>query len=117
MARILSLMLMVCLSGVAAAADLADDIPTRIVNYADLDLSRDAHVEILYQRIWKAAAIVCDARNRLPLETYPRRRQCLERAIDRAVTDVDSPPLTSLRRPLQFRTSVGAPRDRRSWKQ
>jgi UrcA family protein len=80
----------------APAAD--DGLPTIIVSYADLDLSKPEGARILYARIKRAAHKVC-----APLASREVRRNflwrdCYEGAIANAVATVDRPGLTALHR-------------------
>jgi UrcA family protein len=66
---------------------------TRVVNFADLDLSRNAGVAALYLRIKSAAREVCE-----PVDNWSSRMlnsDCRHEAIARAIADVNSPALTS----------------------
>ena len=65
----------------------------RVVNFADLDLSRDSGVSTLYSRITSAAREVCR-----PVDFWTERMwrpDCRDDAVARAVADVKSPALTS----------------------
>jgi UrcA family protein len=67
--------------------------PQRVVNFADLDLSRDSGVATLYSRISSAAREVCR-----PVDLWTERMwsfDCRHNAVARAVADVNSPALTS----------------------
>jgi UrcA family protein len=74
----------------AFAAAPPDDVRRQVVSYADLDLTRPAGVQELYQRIQYAARDVCDTYDRL----RPDRR-CIEQAIARAIAEVGAPLLTT----------------------
>jgi UrcA family protein len=71
---------------------------SRQVNYADLDLTTDMGVVRLYGRITSAAEFVCDRSNVRSLVAVVEKRDCTERAIARAIAEVNAPRLTSLRR-------------------
>jgi UrcA family protein len=85
--------LSVC-ADVIAAEQLHQSPPQRIVNFADLDLTRDAGAVTLYLRIKSAAKQVC------PMELDagfpgPSRHRCIEQAINHAVVDVNAHTLTN----------------------
>jgi UrcA family protein len=77
------------------AAERPDQpVPQRTVNFADLDLTRNAGAVTLYMRIRSAAKQVCPPE--LDAEVpAPNRHRCMEQAIDHAVADVNAPTLTS----------------------
>jgi UrcA family protein len=81
------------LSAVAAAAPL-DEVPSRKVNYADLDLTRHAGVAVLYARIKSAAREVCIPTYTWVAEDNKATQQCRELALARAIADVNAPALT-----------------------
>jgi UrcA family protein len=76
------------------ADTLADDVPTRLVDYSDLDLSRPAGVGALFDRIESAARVVCNADDSRDLEHLARARRCIKGSISRAVAEVNSRQLT-----------------------
>jgi UrcA family protein len=79
----------------AAAAVEPGEVPTRHVNFGDLDLTHSAGVAVLYQRIKSAATEVCEPVNARALASIMRSQRCMEHAIARAVADVNAPALTS----------------------
>jgi UrcA family protein len=82
------------LTAVAMQGGLPDaEPPKRVVNFADLDLSRDAGVAALYQRITSAAREVCRPEDFWTEKT--RNFDCRHAAVARAISDVQSPALTS----------------------
>jgi UrcA family protein len=81
------------LSAVAAAGPL-DNVPSRKVNYADLDLSRKAGVAVLYARIKSAAREVCLPTYNWVAEDNKATQTCREQALARAIRDVNAPALT-----------------------
>jgi len=89
-------------AGFAAAPP--DDVRREVVRFADLDLTRPAGAQELYQRIRYAARNVCETYDRLG-----RNRGCIEQSIARAVAEVGAPLLTThheastQRQPLQPR--------------
>ena len=81
------------LTAVALEAGPNAEPAKRVVNFADLDLSRDAGVAALYSRITSAAREVCR-----PLDFWTERTRsfdCRYEAVARAIADVNSPALTS----------------------
>jgi UrcA family protein len=81
----------------AAFAGLEDDPPSIKVSYAELDLSKPAGAQTLYRRIKKAAQAVCaeSFQGSGPVRPFGQK-QCEERAIERAVNEVNRPLLSSL---------------------
>jgi UrcA family protein len=80
------------------AATSADGVRSIEVSYAELDLTKPAGAQTLYERIKKAAYTVCGAYDSPMAWNYPAKTQCLKTAIDDAVAKVNSPLLTSLHR-------------------
>jgi UrcA family protein len=77
-------------SGLAAAA--SNDARTKVVRFADLDLTHPAGAQELYRRIRRAAREVCEPDGTTGyLESYG---ECLRGAIAHAVLEVDAPLLT-----------------------
>jgi UrcA family protein len=76
------------------AATTGDNLPTRAVNYADLNLKRPADAALLYRRIEGAAALVCDDYASRDLARNVRFRKCVSSAIGKAITDVHAPLLS-----------------------
>lgn len=72
------------------AAAPADDVRHQVVRFADLDLTRPAGAQALYRRIKHAARDVCETFDRLGYDP-----SCANRAMARAVADVDAPLLTA----------------------
>ncbi|MDB6083629.1 MAG: hypothetical protein JWN43_1510 [Gammaproteobacteria bacterium] len=85
---------LVALQTPASAAD--DALPTRRVSYADLDISKPAGAKVLYRRIEAAAQEVCGMQRHNELATMGRNRACIEEAIAKAVTQVNSVALSDL---------------------
>jgi UrcA family protein len=82
-------------TGVAAAA--ADEVATKRVRFADLDISQPAGAKVLYQRIQAAAQQVCQIPYRGDLTAITVERRCIDKAIDDAVRTVNAAALTELR--------------------
>lgn len=84
----------------AYAADLAADqdptVAKRTVKFADLDLTHAAGAQTLYSRIQIAARQVCASTFAgWEWESVKSARPCMDKAINRAVADVNAPTLTS----------------------
>jgi UrcA family protein len=86
------------LSALAAAAspvEVQDEIPSRVVKFGDLDLTKDQGAAVLYTRIKTAARAVCLAPYNSVLEQRSSSDKCRDQAIARAVGDVHAPALTT----------------------
>ncbi|TLY72799.1 MAG: UrcA family protein [Gammaproteobacteria bacterium] len=81
-------------STLAAATEMTADVRTRVVQFADLDLTRSAGVMVLYARIKSAAREVCEPINARALAASQAAHECLAESIARAVADVNAPALT-----------------------
>lgn len=69
------------------------------VNYADLDLSKAAGVEVLYRRLRSAASSACGPTSWSEvgsLEQIANNKACARQLVDRAVQKLDNAALTSL---------------------
>lgn len=91
---VLATVLTSSLAGAAHATTPADGIRRQEVRFADLDLSREAGAETLYQRIRAAARDVCWTPGVLGLLMVTETRHCIEQATARAIADVNAPSLT-----------------------
>jgi UrcA family protein len=91
----LFVVLMGSLNAVAAADEWDNGPPKRVVHFADLDLTRNAGVAVLYARIRFAAREVCAPVEDRRLQSIAARDRCVTQAIARAVADVNVPTLTS----------------------
>lgn len=73
-----------------------------VVSYADLDLTRDEAVVVLYQRLKHAARSVCGTTDYgigariIPRSVLQARQACAVQALDQAVAGVHNPHLTAL---------------------
>jgi len=80
----------------AAGASTPSDTPAVRIQYADLDLSRDAGVDRLYVRLRHAAASVCNMRaDARDLHATETQQSCTAAALDRAVAEVNSARLSA----------------------
>ncbi len=84
-----------CLTGVASAGDTGPEPARRVVNFADIDVTRSAGVTVLYARLLHAARLVCEPVNDRALSSIALTRRCMEQAVERAVADVNAPALTN----------------------
>jgi UrcA family protein len=91
----LFVVLMGSLNAVAGAGEWDNGPPKRVVHFADLDLTRNAGVAMLYARIRFAAREVCEPVEDRALQSILARSHCVTQAIARAVADVNVPTLTS----------------------
>jgi UrcA family protein len=88
----------IALCSLQLTAQAADDaLPSKKVSYADLDISTPTGAKVLYGRIAAAAHQVCALSGYKDLGAMQRVNGCVDRAINNAVKDVDSPALSALR--------------------
>lgn len=71
------------------------------VSFAELDLSKPAGLDVLYERLQEAAETVCGHRERRSYTSLGRTRQlervaCYDEALTSAVQQLDLTPLTEL---------------------
>jgi UrcA family protein len=83
------------LSALASMISKLDEPPSRVVAYGDLDLSRDVAVATLYSRINSAAREVCEPVDPVLTKLQRVGFDCRRLAVANAVSDVNSPALTS----------------------
>jgi UrcA family protein len=83
------------LAAVATTASTEDDIPSRVVKFADLDLTHSQGAAVLYTRISTAARAVCLPQYNWMMEMRAISAQCRSQAIARAVAGVNAPALTT----------------------
>ena len=89
---VLSTALLLGSAAALAAPTPVGEIATKTVKFADLDISTAAGAEALYERIVRAASVVCrDAGLSLVVK-------CQKQAISDAVSGVGSPLLSSVHR-------------------
>ena len=91
--------------GGAAARGVSTDTPKMMVRFADLDLTKSQDAEVLYQRIQRAARLVCTSSNS-PWDGRGSRNwlRCFNGAVEETVLRVDRPLLTALARARAKRT-------------
>jgi UrcA family protein len=73
---------------------VTDAPPTRVVHFADLDLSRIEGVTVLYARLRLAAQVVCRPLDSSILLVDREHRACMDKAIADAVAGVNRPLLS-----------------------
>jgi len=97
---------LVTLASAAAGAnphDTEDTVRSEKVNFADLNLSTLAGVNVLYDRIARAARLVCAPADELA--HHSEYAKCCETAIDAAIAKVNNPLLSAV-----HQTRQGSPR-------
>lgn len=83
-------------AGAAQAAPAPEAAPRIVVQYGDLDLTTDAGVSALYQRISAAAAALYPIEHTRELGRVAKNRAYREAAIERAVNAVNNPHLLAM---------------------
>ena len=81
---------------VADAAHADEAVPHKVVRFKDLNLSSTEGAAVLYGRITSAANEVCGTWDRFNLSQSHAIKICVNEAVSRAVTQINSPMLTSL---------------------
>lgn len=84
-----------CVAAQAGETDEPQFLKTT-VKYADLNLATSQGAEALYRRIRWAAERVCSPADVKDLGALTSRKDCIEKAMAEAVTDVGSPTLTAV---------------------
>jgi UrcA family protein len=79
----------------AISAPQNDEMRSRVVRFADLNLQTPRGVRTLYSRIRHAAQEVCEPVYFKLAESNMGQRRCQERAVDQAVAAVRSESLTA----------------------
>jgi UrcA family protein len=79
----------------SAYAAFPQDLPSRTVKFADLDLSRNQDVAVLYNRLRAAAETVCAPLDDRQIAWHMNFTKCVKSLISSAVTKVDRPALTA----------------------
>jgi UrcA family protein len=86
----------------AEATPSENDVPSAVVHFADLDLTRSDGVAVLYRRLKSAAETVCAPQTGRDLRSQTRYKACWQSALAAAVAKVDQPALTEYYR-AQFK--------------
>jgi UrcA family protein len=79
----------------SAHAAPPQDVPSVVVHFADLDLSRSEGATMLYQRLKGAAETVCAPLDDRDLARHKHFMACVQSAISSAVAKVDQPALAA----------------------
>jgi UrcA family protein len=99
------LLLACACAGVAAAATPANEAPSVVVRYGDLDLHTDAGLRTLYRRLSVAATRVCPVPgSNVDLAALSAARSCQSAAIARATQSLHDPQLVEV---IKARFKVG----------
>jgi UrcA family protein len=91
----------------ALAVTPLDPEPAEIVRVHDFNLSKPADVAKLYSRISRAATSVCNAANPNPFPHMAYSQRCYRDAMDRAISQINSPELAALYRDKVSHGSAG----------
>jgi UrcA family protein len=75
----------------------AEDVPTKTVRFHDLDITTLDGAKALYSRIRAAARDVCELSTGSDPILRVAIKGCIDKAVDKAVKDVNAPMLTNLR--------------------
>lgn len=94
----LALLSTAALGSTAALATAPTETQSLHVNYVQSDLQDSASAEALYQRIQRAARIVCQQPNAREVDRYHLYKVCYQRAVDTAVASVGATTLTAVHR-------------------
>ena len=92
-----------CVMGTAALCTAlstsveAEDVPTKTVRFSDLDITKSDGAKVLYSRIRAAARDVCELSTGADPIMRAAIKACIDKAVDKAVKDVNAPMLTYLR--------------------
>ena len=92
-----------CIMGTAALCSAlstsaeAEDVPSKTVLFKDLDITKSDGAKVLYSRIRAAARDVCESSTGSDPILRLATKGCIEKAIDKAVKDVNAPMLSQLR--------------------
>jgi UrcA family protein len=72
----------------------ADEVQSRKITFADLNLNSPEGITVLYRRITSAAERVCTPFESRELTFKSQWRNCMDDAISRAVSSINRPMLT-----------------------
>jgi UrcA family protein len=79
----------------SAHAAPPENVPSVVVHFADLDLSRSEGATVLYRRLKGAAETVCAPLDGGDLARHMSFKACVQNAISTAVAKVDQPALSA----------------------
>lgn len=83
-------------STLSATAE-AEDVPSKIVKFNDLDITKPDGAKVLYRRIRAAARDVCERSSSTDPIMNMANKECIDTAVDKAVRKINAPMLTNLR--------------------
>ena len=86
------------LGSAAALASVPTETQSLRVEYVQADLENSASAQALYQRIQRAARIVCQQPDVREVERYHLYKVCYDRAVGTAVANVGATALTEVHR-------------------
>jgi UrcA family protein len=96
-ASILAIVVLGCAASTGRAiADQPGEILTQKVSYGDLDLESEQGAKLLYGRLQLAARDVCAPLEGIDLNSQALRRNCLDSALNLAVSKVNKPLVSAL---------------------
>lgn len=84
------------LASTSFASGSDDGVRKQTVSFAELDLTKQAGAEALYERIKRAAFAVCGGYETPLPGIYTAKSRCFKTAVNEAVAKVNSPLLTAL---------------------
>jgi UrcA family protein len=84
-----------------------DDSRKVVVDYGDLNLSRNTGVKVLYRRLRTAATTVCASLDGRKLAQRAIWQQCYSQALSAAVVEVNEPALSALHSHSQRERALG----------
>ena len=79
----------------SAHAGSPQTVPSVVVHFGDLDLSRSEGATVLYRRLRSAAETVCAPLDDRGVARHMSFKACVQSAISAAVAKVDRPALTA----------------------
>ena len=79
----------------SAHAGSPQNVPSVVVHFGDLDLSRSEGATVLYRRLRSAAETVCAPLDDRGVARHMSFKACVQSAISTAVAKVDQPALTA----------------------
>jgi UrcA family protein len=85
-------------ANLASAATADDGARQAVVKYSDLDLSQPNDARRLYRRIKQAAREVCENNPQSQLELLRRYKECMAKAVNDAVGQVQSTQVAAIHR-------------------
>jgi UrcA family protein len=90
--------LMLSIASITLASAAANNTRSITVGYGELDISRPAGAQVLYERIVRAATVVCDDFAHPYNELRTKKSSCFKAAVANAVAKVNSEQLIAIHR-------------------